>query len=173
MDTTILAKRIPWAIYLAHITYFLAQSKPLVIRQPLMLMTHSFSNIRMLGTRIIIKKASCTITAATMHFYLLYNWIIFFICHARIQKAFSWLIPWHNLKENRNVIWVITSVPRTTCSLEYLFKLTWFLSVVICLVCFLKECMCLHNQVPNTPQSWPTATKFKRQANVSKIGKFL
>lgn len=99
------------------------------------------------------KKASCTITAATMHFYLLYNWIIFFICHARTQKAFSWLIPWHNLKETRNVIRVITSVPRTTCSLEYLFKLTWLLSVVICFFCFLKECMCLHDQVPNTPQS--------------------
>ena len=51
-----------------------------------------------------LKKPSCTITAATMHFYLLYNWIIFFICHARIQKPFSWLIPWHNLKENRNVM---------------------------------------------------------------------
>ena len=50
------------------------------------------------------KKATHRTTAATKHFYLLYNWIIFFICHARIQKAFPWLIPWHNLKENRYVI---------------------------------------------------------------------
>lgn len=34
------------------------------------------------------KKFSCTITAATMNSYLLYNWIIFFICHARIKQSF-------------------------------------------------------------------------------------
>lgn len=36
------------------------------------------------------------------------------------------------------------------------------------------QCLaCWQDQVPCTAQSWPTVTKFKTQANVSEIGKFL
>lgn len=96
------------------------------------------------------KKFSCTITVATMHFYLLYNWIIFFICHARIKQSFflaySLAQPERKQECHMNNFICVTyhMQPRV------LFKLTWLFSVIICLVCILKECKCLHEQVPNT-----------------------
>lgn len=88
-----------------------------------------------------------------MHFYLLYNWIIFFICHARIKQSFflaySSAQPEIKQECHMNNFTCVTyhMQPRV------LFKLTSFLSVIICLVCILKERMCLHEQVPNTQQS--------------------
>lgn len=106
------------------------------------------------------KKLSRTIIVATMHFYLLYNWIIFFICHARIKQSFflaySLAQPERKQQCHMNNFICVTHhmQPRS------LFKLTWFLSVIICLFSILKECMCLHEQIPDTPQFWPKVTKF-------------
>lgn len=89
-----------------------------------------------------------------MHFYLLYNWIIFFICHARIKQSFflasSLAQPERKQECHMNHFICVTHHihPRVL-----LFKFTWFTSVISCLFCILKEYMCLHKQVPDTQQS--------------------
>lgn len=78
-----------------------------------------------------------------MHFYLLYNWIIFFICHARIKQSFFLVYSLAQSERKQechmNHFICVTYHMQPTV----LFKLTWLLSVIICLVCILEECVCM------------------------------
>lgn len=100
------------------------------------------------------KKFSCTITVASMHFYLLYNWIIFFICHARIKESFflaySLAQPERKQECPMNHFFCVTyhMHPRV------LFKLPWFISVIICLVCILKEYVCMNRSLILNNLDW-------------------